>query len=160
VRASNPLPPQDADQSASPGSKREAVLAEVAGLLEQKARPALDDQRRYLVSLLQDRTATKDPDYIKSGLASNARALGEVESSLARIKSQNRDLSKELDAVIGDSRPLTALNSSLREVSDSEGDAGANPVVRLRQLATENLVANQWIATVDRRLADARAVSR
>lgn len=157
-------PPQVAESPSPPGSKgMEPALAEVAGLLDQKARPALEQQRRYLISVLMDHTVTRDPDSVRSQLATQARELEEVASSLAAIKSQNRDLSKELEAVIGDTGPLTALANSLRGVSNSlpdDSSTGGNPVIKLRQLTAENMTASQWVGAMDERLTGARAGSR
>lgn len=154
-----PDPRGNREAESSPTSKRLGpLLAEVAGLV-QKARPALDDQHRVLVAVAQDRTAAADPDNVRGQLALSARELEDVESSLARIEYQNQDLRKDLNAVIGDMGPLTALNSSLHRMSDpADGNSGARG--RVIQLATQTLVASQWIDGVDRRVAGARAVIR
>jgi len=152
-----------ASQRSLQKTRLEPVLAQVAGLVEQKAQPALEQQRRYLISAMTDHTVTQDPLGVASQLATQARELEEVASSLAVIKSQNQDFSKQLETVIGDMSPLTALATSLRGVSDALPDGSGtsgNPTITLRQLTAENMTATRWVSAMDQRLTDARADSR
>lgn len=162
ARLPGPQTPQaqsNSESESSPSTKRlKPLLLEIASLV-QKARPALDSQHRVLVAVAQERSAAIDADALSTRLAYSARDLEDVESSLGRIKSRNQDVGQELDAVIGDMTPLTALNYSLRRMSGS-ADANANARGRVIQLATQTLVTNQWIDGVDRRVAGAQAAIR
>jgi hypothetical protein len=150
-----PVTPEAA--SPSPSAVRlESVLSQTTDVLEQRARPILESQRNLLFAAMKSHTGSADLANIGSELQSNARELALIESSLHRIRADNPDLAKEVDAAGGDAQVLRALNDSIRVFNESlESDGGARAgIPRLRQLANQTSLANQWL---EQRVATARA---
>jgi hypothetical protein len=157
LRAPAPAPPAElpsADEE-SAGRALEPGLAQAADILEQRAKPLLAEQQRFLLAATKDRSAARG---VKAQLESNARELADIQSSLARITSDNRNSGSDLNSVTGAASVIGRLSSSLRVFNESlQSDGPRGDEVRLRQLAYQTALANQFI---DQRLAGARAEMR
>jgi len=136
-----------------------AALNELAYILEQRARPALDSLHRVLTSVA-DAPESTDPLSLKSQLEPSVNSLAEVAASLERLESESPDLTPQLRAAIAGGRPLSALNSSLSQLSLSQGDARGYGAPRLRRLVSAAESASRWVDGVDQQLAGAPAVIR
>lgn len=142
------MPPVAASAAPPPHA---AALNELSYILEQRARPALDSLHRLLTSVAAAPEST-DPLSLKSQLEPSVTSLAEVATSLERIESENSDLTPELRAAIAGGRPLSALNSSLSQLSVSQGDARGYGATRLRRLASATESASRWVDSVDQQL--------
>jgi hypothetical protein len=136
----------------SAGKPLAGDLSEISDLLDRKARPTLEGLHRLLISLA-DVPESTDSVSLRLQLESSVSNLAEVAASLERIQSENSDLSPELRQVIGGGRALSSLNSSLQQLSLSQGDVSGYGAPRLRRLANATEAASRWVDRVDQQLA-------
>ncbi|HEY2274356.1 MAG TPA: hypothetical protein VGH61_02530 [Steroidobacteraceae bacterium] len=145
--------------AASTGKLPDAVLSELSYLLDRKARPALDGLNRLLTSVA-DAPDTADPVTLKVQLEPGVNELSEVAAALEKIEAENTDLPPGLRQAIAGGRPLSALTSSLRQLTLAEGDARGYGAPRLRRLASAADSAGRWLDSVDQQLDGRPIVTR
>jgi hypothetical protein len=142
--------------AASTGKLPGALLSELSYLLDRKARPALDGLNRLLTSLA-DAPDAADPVTLRVQLEPSVNELSEVAASLEKIEAENTDLPPGLRQAIAGGRPLSALTSSLHQLTLAQGDARGYGAPRLRRLASAADSASRWLDGVDQQL-DARPI--
>ena len=137
----------------------DAMQSELSYLLDRRARPALDGLNRLLTSVAAAPDAT-DPAALKSQLEPSVNELTEVAASLEKFESDNSDLPPQLREAIAGGRPLTALTSSLHQLTVAQADAHGYGAPRLRRLASAADSASRWLDGVDQQLTGGPAVTR
>lgn len=145
--------------AASTGKLPDALLSELSYLLDRKARPALDGLNRLLTSLADSPDAA-DPVNLKVQLEPSVNELSEVAASLGKIEAENTDLPPGLRQAIAGGRPLSALTSSLHQLTLAQGDARGYGAPRLRRLASAADSASRWLDSVDQQLDGRPIVTR
>jgi hypothetical protein len=136
----------------------EPVLDEVAGILNQKARPAL------LIGLrLVNRPPAAlqaDPQAVRSQLLSVTQDLEDARSSLDRIASGNERFRQELADIVGDTTILEGLISELRDFGATLGSVDAASLQRSNGvLQRQRAPALYWIDGCNQRINDLRTAA-
>lgn len=152
-----PLPQHESRVSPSAWKQLAPRLTEVQTILNLRVRPALSE-------LSQSLSRKPEPDLMRSELTPASDRLMEAQSSLQRIRSQNQDVSEQLDRVMGDTTTLVELNDALRAFVESLGSTGqpavavsgsiATEVLRLKTLETNTM---KWVAGCNTRIVEQRS---
>lgn len=155
--ASASAPSRRAEANVSPltpesdEARHERLLGELNGILDEKARPAIQATRSS--ALLAARRV--DPDTLAPRLETAQRGLAELRESVDRLKYDNPSFSVELDSVLGDTTPLADLDSGLRQLSTAAADRDALRGVA-ESLQGAALRANQWLLGCEKRIQGPR----
>lgn len=153
------LPVPQAQQMLHSSSRQQAdpLLAEVSAVLAEKARPALRATSQAISVVVR----AKDPGLMNSQFAAAATGLADVQASLERIRSENPSRGEQLDAVLGDTTPLTELIAKLERYS---GAPGSEELTRepesldmVRALRGDVTDVSRWVAGCEQGIASLRA---
>ena len=153
AKVSASAPPRQAEANASPlgpesdDARRERLLGELNGILDEKARPAIEATGSS--ALLAARRV--DPDTLSPRLEAAQRGLAELREAVDKLKYDNPSFSVEVNSVLGDTTPLADLDSGLRQLSASAGDQDALRDAA-QSLQSAALRAKQWLLGCEKRV--------
>jgi hypothetical protein len=123
-------------------------------VLDTRAQPALENEYRLTEGLVRrhavgQRWPASDPADLQAQLTAGARELGDLESFLEEMRSQ--DSTGQMNTVLGDTTALSRLNSNLQALA---GASGEERVALARQAIADANDVREWMLECQQRIDD------